>query len=336
MRFIDIDSQESHLLNAPNGSGNSNIVDFAFNKATNLLLACTKEGSVIAWQHLLKGLSDNGAGPDGQGAMEGDSLSHSHSQVAPGGAREGSGSSEVAEEGEWQIEQTFALKPGLKSLLWSSDPRTVSALSGNSLHVLSIQDLRSSFNTRYAAIQTSSDKVALLPAKSSKKAGKRSPKKDEKVCEVSIGGAQIFGFSLWEASLLVWTNKHATIFEVGSNGADAATVTYSQVSTFPIDLPSTQMHLCLHCALAIHRGFVYAINGNKVLVYNLEGDVTNSIGFDEIQGSPTHLSIANETLVVMTRNKYVALFTRHTSLSLSLSVNANLGTRKNSKDAGKR
>ena len=294
LRVIDIDSQETDLLSAPHESENTNIVDLVFNKATNLLLACTKEGSVIAWQYLpfmkrnraedttenidiLRPRSTSDIGTD-EGREETDSV--------------------------WQIEQMFTLPAGLRSLLWSSDPRSLSTMSQTSLHVLTIQDLRFSFNKKCAAIQRASDKVILLPSgaqKTKRQAGKR----NEGVCEISIQ-AQIYGFRLFQSNLLAWSNKQATIFEVSTEDVSKTGVpTCRKVSSFPIDIPSTHMHVSAPNALAMHESRVYAINGTKVDIHDSAGKVTSSIGFDEIQGSPTHLCIANDTLVVMTLNKYV-------------------------------
>ncbi|QDZ25596.1 hypothetical protein A3770_18p81140 [Chloropicon primus] len=294
LRVIDIDTQESDLLNAPHESGSNNIVDLAFNKSTNLLLACTKEGSVIAWQYLpyMKKLIESSAEDY-----------EAHEMIKPPDSDRTQ--EEEAADSVWQIEQMFTLPPGLKSLLWSSDPRSLSAMSGNSLHVLSIQDLRFSFNKRCAAIQTSSDKLTLLPSRS-KKSDKRSPKRsDGNVCEISMG-TQIFGFSLWNSFLLAWSNKQATIFQISTDDAPKGDSIASQkVSSFPINIPSTQMHISPPDALAIHQDCFYAINGSKVDVHDFQGNVISSISFDEIQGSPTHISISNDTLVVMTQNKYV-------------------------------
>ena len=292
LRVIDIDTQESVLLDAPNESGNNNIIDMVFNRSTNLLLACTKEGSVIAWQYLPLSL--------------GNELETKNRNMLQTTDPDGDCNMEESSDTVWRIEQMFALPSGLKNLLWSSDPCTLSAMSGNSVHVLSIQDLRFSLNKKCAAIQTSSDKVSLLPTMTMK-GSQKSPKSYDKACEISIE-AQIFGFSLWNSNLLLWSNKQATLFEIKSGLGVSDSLSFEQVSSFPIDLPSTEMHVSLPSALAIHQRYAYAIKGNKVVVYDFQGNVSNSIGFDEIQGGPTHISISNDTLVVMTQNKYVKVF----------------------------
>lgn len=189
-------------------------------------------------------------------------------------------------------------------MLWSSDPRSLSALSATSLHVLSIQDLRFGFNKQVAAIQASSDTVTLLPSKS-RRSEKRSPKRAAGVCEVGIG-SQIFGFSLWGHNLLCWSNKQATVFEVTtSDTSKGESVSAAKVSSFQIDIPSTHVHILPSSALAVHQSCAYAITGSKVNCIDFTGKILSHVGFDDVHGSPTHVTISNDTLVVITLNKYV-------------------------------
>lgn len=302
LQLFELESQDNYILSVPKMETSDKIVDICYNRHAKLLLACTTEGRVVAWQYMpIREHWD--ADVDSVKYIEG--LSDLKKEAGTSSSQ-----MERAEMSEraWQFEQVFQLPEALERIFWSPSVKIVCTLSSNMFNILNIEAIRFAFNDKLTVVQSKADQVVLLLRNHSRHITSMQRSGVLTFSKISVG-SKILGFSLWRTLILIWSGKTAEIHEIDVvKQINSTSIECHKRSAFPIELQATQMHLSLSNALALCNDSVYVICGNKVTIHDLSGKVTSTISFDEIQGNPIYLSVSDGALALMTLNKYIKVF----------------------------
>ncbi|XP_072337471.1 LOW QUALITY PROTEIN: intraflagellar transport protein 140 homolog [Scyliorhinus torazame] len=179
---------------------------------------------------------------------------------------------------QWKLQAPIDLEGNIIQIKWGSSKNLLSVISAGTVLILSEQVMSAHFNQQVAAMQVAPNQLNLTFFSSG----------NQQMLRTDM---HVKGVYVTKETVAVWNGKHTTVFE-----------------PFGPSLRNAGSFPCDSCVLAVHEESIYTVEPNRVQVRTLQGTVKQLLVFNETEGSPCHLHICGNFLVVGTDTSHLKVF----------------------------
>ncbi|KAG1665494.1 hypothetical protein FOA52_009755 [Chlamydomonas sp. UWO 241] len=185
----------------------------------------------------------------------------------------------------WDSQPSFRVTGRVKAMEWGINPRLMCVSTEEGVSACRKMLLNHRFRDGFVVIQSGVDKLIVERVSEGDKDQTKPPARLE-------AKMQMLGLDISKGQLLVYDGTRADLYKVTDQGE------ITPVGGFQ----------CASRAMAICNDSVFRAADDRIEVTNTAGTIKQTLAFDDIQGSPTVLSICRDYLAAVTTNNYVRVF----------------------------